>query len=320
MGIHIGLHLRTMTAKIKPPKPAAIAVLSLFSASAVWGGYLYFKGEITSYMLFRSHFAFLDYEKAKWLVVTENLAMLLAWAFVGYILTRLLQKHKNKADLLKPLAWLAAVVIAVIVLLLALKDKDSTDAESSWQSTPEPQTSSQTAPDDSSTSSTSPTPSAAQQTNIKDGFVLISGGSFEMGSPDSENWRISDEKQHTVTVSDFYIDPYETTQWDYESLIGTNPSTFTGKKLPVDNISWLDAVNYANAKSKAAGLTPAYTVTDGEVTWDRSANGYRLPTEAEWEYACRAGTAAPFNTEHSLSADDANFYGHYPLRDRRELL
>ena len=140
MGIHIGLHLRTMTAKIKPPKPAAIAVLSLFSASAVWGGYLYFKGEITSYMLFRSHFAFLDYEKAKWLVVTENLAMLLAWAFVGYILTRLLQKHKNKADLLKPLAGRAAVVIAVIVLLLALKDKDSTDAESSWQSTPEPQT------------------------------------------------------------------------------------------------------------------------------------------------------------------------------------
>ena len=82
-----------------------------------------------------------------------------------------------------------------------------------------------------------------------------------MGSPDSENWRIDDETQHKVNVSAFYIDPYETLQTDYEALMGSDPSTFDGEGLPVDNISWLDAVQYANARSNAAGLNPAYTIS-----------------------------------------------------------
>ena len=302
MGVHIGLHLRSMTAKFKFSAAVKTAVLSLFAAAAVWGGYLFFKGEIVNYMLFKTHFGFLDYEKAKWLVVVENLAMLLFWAFVGHTLTRLSQKHKSKADILRPIAWLVAVILAAVVMIFALKDKYSSGTADSWQNVPVPQASSQ-----------SDVPGTISRNEPgKDGFVLINAGSFKMGSPDSENWRISDEKQHDVKVSAFYIDPCETTQWDYESIMGSNPSTFKGKKLPVDNISWLDAVNYANAKSKAAGLTPAYTVSDGQVSWDRSANGYRLPTEAEWEYACRGGTTTPFNTQHSLSAQDANFYGHYP--------
>ena len=147
---------------------------------------------------------------------------------------------------------------------------------------------------------------------VPENFVLITGGTFDMGSPDSEPWRGQDETQHSVTVSDFYIDSFELTQEDYQKVMGENPSSFAGENLPVENISWLDAVNYCNARSQQEGLALAYTIEGDTVTWDRSANGYRLPTEAEWEYACRAGTATPFNTETSISADESNYWGSYP--------
>ena len=143
-------------------------------------------------------------------------------------------------------------------------------------------------------------------------FVLIEGGTFQMGSPETEAWRSQDEMQHSVTVSDFYMSRYELTQAEYEAVMGENPSSFSGGDLPVENVTWLEAVAYCNARSEQEGLTPAYEVADKSVSWNRSADGYRLPTEAEWEYACRAGTETPFYMENSPSAEEANYYGHYP--------
>jgi len=148
---------------------------------------------------------------------------------------------------------------------------------------------------------------------VPEDFVLIKGGTFNMGSPDSEAWRGDDETEHLVTVSDFYMSIYEVTQKEYQEVMGNNPSTLSGENLPVENITWFDAIAYCNARSEAeGGLTPVYTIDGQNVSWNRDANGYRLPTEAEWEYACRAGTTTPFNTETSISAEEANYYGHYP--------
>lgn len=133
-----------------------------------------------------------------------------------------------------------------------------------------------------------------------------------MGSPESEMQRETDEVQHNVTVSNFYIGRYEVTQKQYEEVMGENPSNFKGDNLPVENVSWYDAIDFCNKLSQNEGLTPVYTIDGDNVGWDRSANGYRLPTEAEWEYAARAGTTTPFNTEDSISDEEANYYGHYP--------
>lgn len=145
-------------------------------------------------------------------------------------------------------------------------------------------------------------------------MVSLPAGSFSMGSPENEPWRSADETLHTVTVSAFSISPYEVTQREYAALMGENPSTFQGESLPVEGVSWYDAIAYCNARSAAEGLTPAYTVDGSRVTWDLSSDGYRLPTEAEWEYACRAGTVTPFNTQTSISVDEANYWGHYPYQ------
>ena len=76
--------------------------------------------------------------------------------------------------------------------------------------------------------------------DIPENFVLIKGGSFQMGSPESEAWRSADETQHTVTVSDFYMSRYELTQKEYEEITGNNPSNFSGENLPVENVSWME--------------------------------------------------------------------------------
>jgi formylglycine-generating enzyme required for sulfatase activity len=118
-------------------------------------------------------------------------------------------------------------------------------------------------------------------------MVLVPAGSFIMGDEEEV-----DAQPHEVSMSSFYIDTHLVTQAEYEKLMQDNPSRWKGSSNPVEQVRWSDAVRYCNARSRAEGLQPCYDLT----TWtcDFSANGYRLPTEAEWEYACRANTATAF--------------------------
>jgi formylglycine-generating enzyme required for sulfatase activity len=150
------------------------------------------------------------------------------------------------------------------------------------------------------------------------GFVRIPGGTFLMGSPASEPDRSDSEVQHRVTVSSFSMSRYEATQKEWREVMGSNPSYFKGDDLPVECVSWYDVIEYCNRRSQREGLTPAYTRNGDTVTWNRSANGYRLPTEAEWEYVCRAGTAAPFSTGNNITTAQANYDGNYPYNGNAE--
>jgi formylglycine-generating enzyme required for sulfatase activity len=119
---------------------------------------------------------------------------------------------------------------------------------------------------------------------------------------------IASGTQHKVTISkSFYISKYEVTQKEWMEVMGSNPSNFKGDKLPVEQVSWFDAVQYCNARSTKEGFSPAYTINRENITWNQDADGYRLPTEAEWEYACRAGTTTLFNTGNGITIKQANY-------------
>lgn len=117
-------------------------------------------------------------------------------------------------------------------------------------------------------------------------MIFVEGGTFQMGNIGGED----DEKSvHSVTVSSFYMCDHEVTQEEYRKIMGTNPSYDIGDNLPVNQSSWYNAIEYCNARSLQEGLTPCYAISGDSTTCNFSANGYRLPTEAEWEYAARGG-------------------------------
>jgi len=143
-----------------------------------------------------------------------------------------------------------------------------------------------------------------------EGMVFVEGGTFEMG--DHYNEASDDELPvHEVTLSSFFIGQYEVTQDEYETVMGSNPAHNygVGDNYPVYYLTWYNAVEYCNALSIQENLTPCYDLTDWSCNF--SADGYRLPTEAEWEYAARGGVNWTDDYRYSGTTDNLVDYAWY---------
>lgn len=284
MGLHLGFHIPAMAAKLG--QNAKTVLTAVFAVAAGVGLYLFLRSGMLDYMLFRVPFAFLDYDKAAARVFLENLLMLLLWTFAGTQLSLLLRRAGAKdGKALLPVTLLMASILLGLLLNMTIPAGGGIDTPS-WTPQPE-QTASAPAP--------AATVSEPRQTieASDDGFIKLEGGTFLMGSPETENWRIDDETQHSVTVSAFYIAPYETTQAEYASVMGEYPGTFAGDRLPVENLSWLDAVRYANARSEA-----------GQVDLHTYNLGVRLVRNAESAVSGTVTAAETVTTVPAAGASD----------------
>ncbi len=167
-------------------------------------------------------------------------------------------------------------------------------------------------------------------------LAVLEAGEFLMGSPRNESSRQAEETQHRVQLTrPFVVGAYEVTQREYEQVMKCNPSWFTptgkgkdkgvGKdtgNFPVENVTWYDAIEFCNRLSKLDGYPPYYKMTEvkqvGETIKNATVtiaggNGYRLPTEAEWEYACRAGTGSRYSFGQANSGNQANLRPGPPI-------
>jgi formylglycine-generating enzyme required for sulfatase activity len=168
---------------------------------------------------------------------------------------------------------------------------------------------------------------------VRPKLVKVPKGIFMMGSPTGESGRGADETQHMVTLTtDFWMAESEVTQRQYRNLMGSSPSIIKGDELPVESVNWFEALEYCNALSVKEKLTPCYQLSGTTVEWAEGVKctGYRLPTEAEWEYAARSPATAVYagsdsvdgvtwystnsgNMRHAVKTKTANGRGLYDL-------
>jgi formylglycine-generating enzyme required for sulfatase activity/tRNA A-37 threonylcarbamoyl transferase component Bud32 len=170
---------------------------------------------------------------------------------------------------------------------------------------------------------------------VRQQMILIPKGNFVMGAPPTDSMAEEDERtQHNVILSQpFWVANTPVTQMLYRAILGKNPSKFKNEDSPVEMVNWFDAIQFCNALSQRENLMPCYEVKseeDEDVRWNRQANGYRLLTEAEWEYVARAGGPQLFagsstaldvawfssnstGSTHSVKKLSPNLWGLYDL-------
>lgn len=167
-------------------------------------------------------------------------------------------------------------------------------------------------------------------------MVRVPAGTFQMGSPDGDPYAYDDEKpRHPVRLAGFWLAETPVTQALWEAVMGSNPAHFKGQQRPVEQVSWFDAAVFCNALSRRTERSPVYLTpagepygrdgknwalpNDGEVRRDPQADGYRLPTEAEWEHAAREGTDADYRYCGADALEQVGWYGSNSSGETRDV-